>query len=87
MIVLLETTITGMLKSCNENELRSILDDSLKKLEDHGTHPFIVLRFINKLKFTLVELLPAADCKSESENIMHALKVLQQYNTQKWNSY
>lgn len=85
MIVLLETTIQNMLNSSDENELRAILDDSLKKLEDHGTHPFIVLRFVNKLKYSLIELMPASTGKSESENIMQALKVLQWHNFKKHN--
>lgn len=81
MLVHLESTLQRILKTSNENELKAILDDSIIKLEDHGCHPYIILRFVNKLNYSLNELIVYNSNSEEGKNINYALNLLRFYNS------
>ncbi|MEQ8471526.1 MAG: hypothetical protein RIC35_10085 [Marinoscillum sp.] len=74
-----ETIIQNILKSNDKFEMSTIVDTALQKLKEHGTHPFIVLRFVAKLKISLTEMKPETTTEMEKNNIVQALRVLERY--------
>lgn len=56
--------------------VKIIIENSLQKLVENGTHPFIILRFVEKLKTSLSELNKEKITSKEWDNRMQALNLL-----------
>lgn len=78
-----ETIIKQIIYSLDTHSVESVIDSSLEKFAKNGTHPFIVIRFIDKLKTSLNEIKSGVVNDLERRNLLQALNVLTDYNIKK----
>lgn len=71
-----ELTVNSILKSPNEAGIKMVIESALLKLKDHGSHPFIIQRFTEKLKQNLIEIPKINSSNLEQKNILEALVLL-----------
>ena len=85
MIQYREIIIKRIIQSTDRLLVEPIIDNSLQKLIENGTHPFIVIRFIDKLKASMNEIKINEVSDVEQGNIIQALNVLNNYDVKKIN--
>lgn len=83
MIQYREAIIKRIVQSPDTLSVGTVIDNSLEKLVENGTHPFIILRFIEKLKTSLSEIKKAEIRQTGWNNILQALNVLNDYDVKK----
>lgn len=84
MIHYRETILKSIIQLQETDAVESLIDSALTKLAENGVHPFILVRFIDKLKIVLGELKNDGDInEDEKNNVIQALNVLENYDTKK----
>lgn len=78
-----ETIIKRIIQSPDTLSVENVIDSSLQKLVENGTHPFIILRFIEKLKESLIGVKKSQASLKELDNTSQALSVLTNYDLKK----
>lgn len=78
-----ETLIKIIIQSTDTLSVGIVIDNSMEKLAENGTHPFITLRFIEKLKTSLSEIKREKISEKEKTNIAQALNTLENYDVKK----
>lgn len=78
-----ETIIKQIIYSPDTLSVESVIDSSLEKLAKNGTHPFIVVRFIDKLKASLNEIKSGEVSDLGRRNVLQALNVLTDHDIKK----
>ena len=78
-----ENIINQVIRSVDADLIEHLIEDSLQKLTDKSVHPFIILRFTDKLKFTLSEIEQSGITEKEKINVTKALLVLHNYEVKK----
>lgn len=86
MIQYRETLINQIIQSVDRKLIEPLIKNSLHNLTEKGTHPFILIRFIDKLKTSLGEINREELSEPERNNILHALNVLDNYDIKKEDS-
>lgn len=80
MIQYRETIIKKIIEIPDPLFIEAVINNSLQKLTENGTHPFIVIRFIEKLKTSLLEIKAEQVNEKEKRNISQALHILASYD-------
>ena len=83
MIQYREILIKQILQSVDKTLIEPLIENSLQNLSEKGTHPYILIRFIDKLKTSLSELKKEERREQEINNIIQALNVLNAYDARK----
>lgn len=83
MIQYRETIIKKIIAMPDPLLMETVINNSLQRLTENGTHPFIVIRFIEKLKISLTEIKTEKVSEKEINNITKALHVLEGFDAQK----
>jgi hypothetical protein len=74
-----ETVVSEILKSKSDFELKTIIDNAFEKLKSNGTHPFIILRFKERMKADLMNTKSKSTSLQEKNIASHALNELDSY--------
>ncbi len=74
-----ETIIKQIIQSSDKLSIEPLIYNSLQKLVENGTHPFIIIRFIDRLKTSLSEIQQVEPSQKERDNIAQARNVLEDY--------
>lgn len=83
MIQYRETLIKNILNLTEESGIESEIDTALNILSENGTHPFIIVRFVDKLKLSLNDLLSGEINETEKRMILKTLGLLENYDVTK----
>lgn len=78
-----ENIIKEIINSPDETSVSSIIDKPVKKLIENGTHIIFILRMVDKLKSTLIEIKREPLTLQERNNISQALNMLNDYDVKK----
>ena len=74
-----ETVVSEILKSKSDFELKTIIDNAFEKLKSNGTHPFIILRFTERMKVDLMNVKSKSTSLQEKNIASQALNELDSY--------
>lgn len=83
MLQFRENIIKQIIKSVDKTLIEPLIENSLLNLSENGTHPFIIIRFIDKLKAALSEIKKEELSEQERNNILHTLYLLNDYDVKK----
>lgn len=83
MVQYREAIIQQILLLNDTESAETIFDNTVVTLLEKGTHPFIMVRFFDKLKQTLVELCSGDITESEKNNLLNALQLLNNFDVTK----
>lgn len=83
MIQYRETIIKKIIEIPDPLFIEPVINNSLQRLMENGTHPFIAIRFIEKLKTSLIEIKAEKVSEKERNNITQALHLLEGYDVKK----
>ncbi len=75
--------LKGIIQLRETDAVEPLIDSALTKLAENGVHPFILVRFIDKLKIALGELKDNDINEHEKNNVIQAQNVLENYDTKK----